>query len=357
MLVIFQRAVEDQSIDADRFQTLSCIARNGKLLGMPASVADLTCKVVLGDPANAHYQHKPLGDLHVGSSVNQLDCLVRKWFLGEDPPDLDGRLHYEAAAGVLFDGPPKLLDLHQGDLGDCYFVAVLGELALRRPDQIERMIGDNRDGTFTVRFFHDGEPTFVTVDRYFPVNDKGRFVYENRGESAGDPKVVLWVAVAEKAFAQLNESGWLVTAGPAGENSFAAIGTGGKSRNTLPLVTSLAGSRDGLKSVGSFNAGELQLANSKPNVPAYLVPHHSYVVVGYDAARGEVTLFNPWGDHGTKKDIKYGAFTMNWQDFWKNFKSIDRTPVNVASAASTKGRNGTATTGAPKNGRNRIAAR
>jgi Calpain family cysteine protease len=331
MLAIFAAAVDGGTIDEDEFQTLRVLVQTANSLGMPAYVADLSRKVVLGDPANAHFQGEPLGNLEIGSAAEQLDRLVKKWFLGQDPPAIDAKFHYQRAAGVLFDGAPKLFDLHQGDLGDCYYIACLGEVAMRDPQQIARMFIDNHDDTFTVRFFNKGKPYYVTVDRYFPVDAKGRFVYENRGNAPGNAKNVLWVALAEKALAQLNESGWLTTAGKAGENSFLAIGVGGKSRNALPLITGLATARDGLETIGGFTKGELQLANSKKEVPSFLVPTHSYAVVGYDPDRAEVTLFNPWGLHGNKKDIKYGEFTMSWQDFWTDFQNIDHAPLKLKS--------------------------
>jgi hypothetical protein len=338
MLAIFRKVTQTKSIDPDQLQTLSELVKNARFLGMAANVADLSRKVVLGDPANAHFQQETLGNLKVGSSSEQLDRLVRKWFLGEDRPTIDAKLHYEKAAGVLFSGAPKVSDLHQGDMGDCYFIATLGEVALRNPQQIARMFIDNRDGTYTVRFYHDGKPWYVTVDRYLPVTDKGRFIYENVGGSADNPKNILWVALAEKALAQLNESGWLTTVGPAGVNEYTAIGKGGKGRVAMPLVTGLGTSRDGVESLGKFGQGDLELANSKAEgVPSYLVPHHSYVVVGYDADSQQVTLFNPWGLHGGKKDIKYGQFNMSWADFAADFQNIDHAATHVRTdLASTK---------------------
>ena len=348
MLAIFAAAADGGTIDDDEFQTLRVLVQNANGLGMPAYVADLSRKVVLGDPANAHFQGEPLGNLEIGSPAEQLDRLVKKWFLGQDPPAIAAKSHYQKAAGVLFDGAPKLFDLHQGELGDCYFIACLGEVAMRDPQQIARMFIDNHDGTFTVRFFNRGKPYYVTVDRYFPVDAKGRFVYENRGNAPDNANNVLWVALAEKALAQLNESGWLTTAGKAGENSFLAIGVGGKSRNALPLITGLATARDGLESIGGFTQGELQLANSKKEVPSFLVPTHSYAVVGYDPDRAEVRLFNPWGLHGNKKDIKYGEFTMSWQDFWTDFQNIDHAPLKPKSDTATPTKNVARNTAAPK---------
>jgi hypothetical protein len=106
----------------------------------------------------------------------------------------------------------------------------------------------------------------------------------------------------------------------------------------LPLVTGLGTARDGVESLGGFAKGELELANSKPDgVPAYLIPHHSYVVVGYDADTQQVTLFNPWGLHGSKKDVKYGQFNMSWNDFAADFQNIDHAATHVRTdLASTK---------------------
>ncbi len=323
MLAIFALATEAKEIDADQMQTLRTIVQNAKSLNIPPYVADLARKVVFGDPANAHFQGQALGNLEVGSPAAQLDALVRKWFLGEDLPALDSKYHYQKAAGMLFNGEPKVSDLHQGDLGDCYFVAPLGEVAMRNPNQIRQMFIDNLDGTFSIRFYHNGKPFYVTVNRELPADKNGRFVYDNRGDFINNPKNILWVALAEKALAQLNESGWLKTLGKAGENSYAAIGAGGKSSLALPLVCGISTARDGVESISGFDKGELQIANSKKDVPSFLVPTHSYVVVGYDAAKGEVTLFNPWGLHGNKKDIKFGQFTMSWEDFWKDFQNID----------------------------------
>jgi len=331
MLAIFAMVVESGTVDDEQLETLRRIVDNAGRLGMATNVADLAHKVVFGDPANAHFQGEPLGNLNDAPSAETLDKLVKKWFLGQDLPKIPAKYHYVKAAGKLFDGPAKLTDLHQGELGDCYFIATLGEVALRDPQQISRIFIDNHDGTVTVRFMNKNKPYYVTVDRQLPVDSTGRFVYENRGDLPNNPKNILWVTLAEKALAQLNESGWLKTAGKSGENSLTEIGAGGRSQLAVSLVTGQATNRDDLKSIGSFAKGELEIANSKKEVPNFLVPHHSYVVVDYNADRGEVTLFNPWGLHGNKKDIKYGQFTMSWTDFWADFQNIDHAQHHLAA--------------------------
>jgi hypothetical protein len=111
--------------------------------------------------------------------------------------------------------------------------------------------------------------------------------------------------------------------GQAGVNSYDGIGAGGKGDRTLKLITGLDTARDGLEAVGGVAAGELQVATTKDEVPSYLAPHHVYAIVKYDASRGEVTLFNPWGLHGANKQVKYGRFTMSWNDFWTAFRDVD----------------------------------
>ena len=53
---------------------------------MPSYVQVLAGDVVNGNPANAHYQGAPLGNLAAGSSAAQLDDLIDKWFYGTDLP-------------------------------------------------------------------------------------------------------------------------------------------------------------------------------------------------------------------------------------------------------------------------------
>src|SRR3954452_21115198 len=44
-------------------------------------------------------------------------------------------------------------DIHQGQIGDCFLVSAIGELAMRHPDAIRNMIHQNTDGTETVALF------------------------------------------------------------------------------------------------------------------------------------------------------------------------------------------------------------
>src|SRR5262249_26588751 len=45
--------------------------------------------------------------------------------------------------------------------------------------------------------------------RMLPVDSSGKFEYANIGASASNSSNVLWVALVEKAYAQIDEAGWL----------------------------------------------------------------------------------------------------------------------------------------------------
>ncbi|MEB3293103.1 MAG: Ser-Thr-rich GPI-anchored membrane family protein [Synechococcales bacterium] len=287
-------------------------------------VHNLTHKIVNGDLANARYQGFGLGNLQAGSSADHLEKLIAKWFLGSDRPDSrsepDGNnlsvvYGYERVSGSLFQNGISYQDIRQGGVGDCYFLAGLAAVALRLPSAIENMFIDNQDDTWTVRFYrHDtGKSEYVTVDRYLPVNPQGRElwnlpyakvggVYTNLGNE-------LWVALAEKAYVQLNESGWSRPYIDAPRtNAYQSISNGNSGfavRHITNLVTSYGGrdwsqlidgfNRGGMVLFGSYEARDLIYAGMKQ-----VVPTHVYTMVDYNPVTQKIKLFNPWGNIGTQ---------------------------------------------------------
>ena len=51
-------------------------------------------------------------------------------------------------------------------------------------------------------------PEYVTVDSFLPVNSSGNFVFALGGKSAANAGNELWVALAEKGFAQV-DADWI----------------------------------------------------------------------------------------------------------------------------------------------------
>jgi hypothetical protein len=295
MLAVFQEA-EREGVTAPVLHDLRTIVTDAGLLGMPDYVSDLAAKVVDGDPANAEFQGRPLGDLQVGGA-RQLSLLVDKWFLGEDHPATFPGLHYQYAQGSLFGAGVSYQDVIQGSANDCYFLAGLASLAARSPAAIRNLFIDNGDGTFTVRFLRDGRPDYVTVDRELPATDEDTYAYANVGQSLGDPRVKLWVALLEKAYAQLAESGWSrQTPQP---DAYASINEGWEGDVIEQLTGQSAAFRPttaGFQAVVSaYNAGKLIGLDTTDRTSFDLVPDHVYVVVGVNASTRVLKLYNPWG--------------------------------------------------------------
>jgi hypothetical protein len=188
---------------------------------------------------------------------------------------------------------------------------------------IRNMFIDNGDGTWTVRFFNGTTSDYVTVDRYLPAYN-GQFVYANSGISVTDPTNVLWVALAEKAYVELNESGWL---GHSPVNSYEGISEGliAKATNQIAGVATDSASVVGAtfaSFTALFDAGNYVLFGSNATgIADNVVPSHAYMMAGYDAAAQTVTLFNPWGVGGGDMDGTHrdGFLTLSMTDLVTNF--------------------------------------
>src|SRR5262249_28063160 len=146
----------------------------------------------------------------------------------------------QLASGTMFGGGVNgPLDVNQGGDADCYFIAALGEVAYKTPSAIYNMFIDNGDNTWTVRFFNGSTPDYVTVDRYYPANGRGYFIFDNSAHRLSDTSNKLWVAAAEKAYAQIAEEGWTRGTGANMANSYGSINYGDP-QNTLREITGLA---------------------------------------------------------------------------------------------------------------------
>jgi hypothetical protein len=329
MLAVFKQVEKDGTVSSTEFNDLKTVANNGALFGTFTYVTDLTRDVVLGNAANAHYQGTTLGNLAAGSTSTQLDKLVGKWFLGADHPDAHYSgmtVTYATAAGTLFGtGGPKYTDVHQGAVGDCYFVATLGEIALRSPSTIQNMFIVNGDGTYAVRFYQNGTARWVTVDSQLPTYGGGYFLYANMGSQVTSSSNVLWVALAEKAYAQMNEAGWLrPSSWGGGTNSYTGIAGGLFSDVALQVANHAASSYivNGTADATSLNtavtAGKfVGFATVGTPTDSRLVGNHQYIVVGYNNTTKTVTLFNPWGlNNGSSKP---GLVDLNLSQLSGNF--------------------------------------
>ncbi|MDY6900438.1 MAG: C2 family cysteine protease [Cyanobacteriota bacterium] len=323
MIAILRDAGDNNQVDATEMNDFKTILNNAAYLGIQDYVKVLSNKVVNGDVANKS------GNLQIGSSTEQLDKLINKWFLGSERPQT---IHtYQYAQGSLFQNGISHDDIRQGYINDCFFLAGLGATLVQSPEIIENMFIDNGDGTFTVRFYNKGVADYVTVDRYLPTNNIGKFVYANPGDNYADANNELWVALAEKAYAQLNESGWI---NQDNTNSYSGIGNAGYLSDAFAHIT---GERTALgrildfdKVVNAFNSGEAVGFGSKSNgVQSNIVTSHAYALVDYNAQTQKFTLLNPWSTDNTA--LKSRTLELSWSEISSNFSYWDSTISSVVS--------------------------
>ncbi|QJW92800.1 C2 family cysteine protease [Frigoriglobus tundricola] len=230
------------------------------------------------------------------------------------------------AADTLF-GPngPSYLDVHQGQSGDCWLIAALAEVAAQDPQAIRNMFtydGTTTEngtvvGVYTVRFFNSSNVAeYVTIDTLLPA-----------GGSYYDQPVngVLWVALAEKAYAVANGLGY-VTSGVTNTNSYDALYSGTASW-AIQAVTGKPASNDftdPAKVAAAVQAGGFVVLATDSPPDSHVLANHAYSVVGYDASTGLFELMNPWGGT-TSSNLSpqngqiYGLFTATASFLSANF--------------------------------------
>ena len=218
--------------------------------------------------------------------------------------------HIVAIDHVLFaPGDPNLQTFHQGGIGDCYLLAVIGAFVFQHPEAVRKMIHEQDDGTYLIQF---GSGKAVTVG---PATDSELIMGASEGHNHG-----VWLAILEKAYAQIalqskeKKTGEDIEPIDAVPTDF--IGHGGY---YAPVIVLLSGHKasgasfsrwlrqdpqNGLEQahelLSKLSSGhKLMAANiggTKP-LPKGLVHGHVYGVLGYNPVTRTVTVFNPWGNH------------------------------------------------------------
>jgi hypothetical protein len=202
-------------------------------------------------------------------------------------------------------GIPHLTTVQQGHIGDCFFIAPLGCAVARNPERVRQMISENDDGTVTVRF-PGSKPVTVT-----PPTDTELGLLSTSG---GDGT---WVPLLEKALGEVRNQGRKNQADTATD----LIASGGATKNSIELLSGndaktlrirsrqrkgeppspeeqaevLTELRRLLPAV--LRDGRLACAGTPERVDVPNInPRHAYAILGFDAARDLLHLWNPHGD-------------------------------------------------------------
>lgn len=318
MMQILNSVAAAGTVTASEFSDLKTILADATKLSMPGYVQNLAGDIINGNAANASFQGKTLGNLGAGGSATQLTELVDKWFLGADEPTLaDPSLVYKTVSGSLFSGTPSVANEQQGELGDCYFISSLGTIADSNPTAIQNMFINNGDGTYTVRFYTGsygrsynsatgnwsdgftngvGTAEYVTVDLKLPTTPSGMLIFSDYGNSYNSSSNVLWIALAEKAYAEWNQTG---EEGRDGQNSYASI-EGGWMATVDAQVLGYNAVDYSLTNAAKQSAISALAAGDAVTIGTYvgnygLYADHAYAITGYNASTDTFTLYNPWG--------------------------------------------------------------
>lgn len=220
--------------------------------------------------------------------------------------------------------------IQQKSIGDCYFEASLASLAKERPQDIEKMIKDNSDGTYTVTF--PGAPDEPVIVKAPTEAELG--VYNGASEYG------IWANVIEKAFGQYRQTHGLTSLTdwiPGRQERTPTDGADGGGWNTEAM--NLLSAKKSSMSLSYWNSEDAiateikealrdsrmvtcgtpgvtdkeRLANGYPT-------DHAYSVVGYredEQGHRFVTVRNPWGGKG-----KDGTSEVSIEEFKRTFDTF-----------------------------------
>ncbi|MCC8962060.1 hypothetical protein H8A95_06940 [Bradyrhizobium sp. Pear76] len=325
------------SVTANELNSLQVIAANlNSGLSTSSYVFHLFVQLVDGNPANATWTggsttSVALGNLQVGTTSTQMSELIGKWFQGTDLPDptlppdaassgwtLQG---YSAVVGPLYSsaGAATVNDVCQGASGDCELMSGLIDLVVFHPQVMSSMIVDNGNGTYGVRFYVNGQETWETVNDEFPVVSGTELDY---GHNYNEQPTAMWVALVEKAYAQLSSTGQI---GHPAVNSYNNISADPPTNvfenltdaTSVNYYLSTASYWYSDKSIytAALAAGDdviLEIPSTSPYTydsagNIQLVPDHAFAVIGYDSATGNFIVRNPWGNSypGQNWDVQF----------------------------------------------------
>ncbi|MBX9569570.1 MAG: hypothetical protein K2X77_11775 [Candidatus Obscuribacterales bacterium] len=222
----------------------------------------------------------------------------------------------------------KSAEISQGSVNDCFLIAPMKELAKRDPEALSKMISDNKDGTFSVKF--PDSPKSYTVKA---PTEAELASYTNNKDSS----------IIEKAFGirykedhPEKKSSLISTEqidrGSPQEAITALTGSNAETAYVVP------GGEDALKMAKeAAEKGEMLIAASKESPAADGVQSSHAFGMSYNKDSGKIVLQNPYSVDARHKDQepvnKYGKpldgkldgkFEMDAHTFSKSFSHIFR---------------------------------
>lgn len=223
-----------------------------------------------------------------------------KDLLGQDlvDPAVSSGMTYTSFAGrpLFAEDGPSPDDVTQGNVGDCYFLAVLSSVAGLDPTKIRESVVDLGDGTYGVQFAKGGNSVFVRVDNELAVwNGTAANAYAALGKEGS-----MWVAVMEKAYAFFRtgagtyaslDSGWM-------SEGYSALGVASTSTWQASGATVLLNLIKNDLAMGRSVTFAVGTPASGSNLAAYHAYSVEAVVKNASGTPTHLRLRNPWGIDG-----------------------------------------------------------
>lgn len=156
------------------------------------------------------------------------------------------------------------------------------------------------------------------LNRLFPTDTYGNAHFAGWGDNpASSSNNELWVALLEKAYMQINESGWL---NQEGTNSYTGIQFGYPSDAFRHMLGRSASNHSFSSSmnatVNDYNAGKAITFSSKDSgVDSNINDNHVYSVVSYNPSTQRFLLFEPHNTDGSYPD----HVELTWAQIRRNF--------------------------------------
>ena len=235
-------------------------------------------------------------------------------------------------------GDVEMDDVHQGSVGDCYFMATLASIAHMNPEyiigkrgMIEPLGEENR--FFRVKFYDkEGNRVNVDINNKF-WNQSGTPVYAGIGKIKADSNDAYdpWVMAVEKAWAKVNKGGYDAIEGASAdgqervrmvEYSYAVTGKTAfycmtknvpDRQKLLEMMRKHVVSNKLPMTLYSASPSDSSFANKDP----YLVENHAYALKAVHDD-GTFDIFNPWNNHMADEDVRGKHYERVDIDFIKD---------------------------------------
>ena len=194
----------------------------------------------------------------------------------------------------------SMSDIHQGQIGDCYLLSPIGDLAATHSDMIRNMIHVNADGTETVTLYMAANGTAARPGAtvFKAITENVTNLFPNYSVNNGSNQDV--VGSQKEIWAQVLEKGAAEAGG-----GYASIANGGNPAMAMEELTghtATAYAPAGVSAAalqGFGAAGDLITFDTKNSsgLGYNLVGGHAYMFTGLVQTSGgpAVSLSNPWG--------------------------------------------------------------